>query len=70
MSKYIIETFCGFCPEFGQQMNIDVKFVSIPILGKTSPEFRKISFSCEHYENDECKTCEKTDCPIFLDAAL
>ena len=62
-----VKTCCGYCPEHDQQMDVEVTFVEIPILGG-NPQIKKTTFSCEY--SDECATCGPSgaDCPVYNEA--
>lgn len=54
----------AYCQKFGDNIEIEIKSVSVPILGTTTPQYKKISFECP---NNSCELNGSFDCLLFMD---
>ena len=57
----------GYCPELDDEVEIEVTFVEVPILGASGPQYKKTSFLCDYASMNPCKTAGSSgrDCPLF-----
>ena len=67
MGQKFISIQTGYCPEIGSENQIEVTFASVPILRSATPQYKKISFSCDHYDDYGCASCgaDGSKCPLF-----
>ena len=56
----------GYCPELGQQMDVEVVFAEIPILGQSRPGYKATSLRCEYAGEHGCSY--DVNCPLFKEA--
>ncbi|HIY54513.1 MAG TPA: hypothetical protein H9832_11250 [Candidatus Agathobaculum merdavium] len=45
----------GYCPELDDEVEIEVSFVEVPILGASGPQYKKTSFLCDYASMHPCK---------------
>lgn len=62
MQKHITDT----CPKTQGIHTITIDYKPVPTLNTTSPEYRKLSFSCDFSEECSCIN----DCPVFQNAPI
>lgn len=62
MNKTIYESYCDYCPQVEENIEIEVKFSYIPILGDTLPQYKKLSFDCPIWN---CELNGSLSCPLF-----
>ena len=67
MQKNVLHKFISECPHLKRNHSIQISYVVIPIAGRTDPGYKRMSYSCDLY--DECEF-PKLDpygrCPVFL----
>lgn len=62
--NYICEV-SGYCPIKDCDIEIDVKYISIPVLGSTQEQYKKILDYCQYSQS-----CPERLCPIVKSAPL
>lgn len=70
MGRNIRATKSGYCPEIDQHTSIEVTFAEIHMARDPKTYYKKLSFHCEHYSSDGCKTCGPNglECPLLVAA--
>lgn len=63
----MIKRKTGHCPETGEVVTITIEFSEIFVNGKTSPEYVKMGYSCDHSSIHGCVSAGETgeECPIY-----
>lgn len=54
MSKKVFSYYVAHCPYLDDEKSIMVEFAEVPLLGRSSPDYKKFSYHCDL--SDEC-TC-------------
>lgn len=62
MRNLIYKSYCEYCSQAKENIEIEVKFVHVPILGSKIPQYKRHSFECSIWN---CKLNGDMACPIF-----
>jgi hypothetical protein len=69
MSKNFDYPHAAYCPYLENKHMIFVNYAEIPIAGKSSPEYKKMGYSCNQSENcPQSFRDEHGRCQVFLQA--
>ncbi len=67
MAKYYSFIYTGQCPYLKSSHSIRIETAEVSSLGKLSPDYKKMGYSCEH--SDDCPHLDEYGrCPVFIAA--